>query len=43
MSEIWQSLKDILAMYLTYKTFGNPLGWYLISLIHIITTTKKGV
>lgn len=41
MCETWRTCKDVLAVYLSYKSFGNPLGLYLVNLISFIT--KRGV
>lgn len=37
---MWEHLKDILAVYLSYKLYGNPMGTYLINMLSFIT--KKG-
>lgn len=34
MSEFWQSLKGVLAVYLSIKSFGNPLGQLVVNVIH---------
>ena len=37
---MWEHVKDLIAVYLSVKLFGNPLGAYLINLMSCIT--KKG-
>lgn len=36
MSEIWQSITNLLAVYLSIKSFGNPLGLLVLNVIHSI-------
>ena len=40
MRDVWQSMKDVLAVYLSIKSFGNPLGVLIINVIHNL---KRGV